>query len=112
MTTQEINEAILKLENRNEISDGYHTFGELYEHRYKLLIALLKTRDDAWKTLKNKEGELWEGWFICGCGEYGKTQISYHLPINLWDKCEMDELEKAPWDGHTSADVLERLLKI
>jgi hypothetical protein len=26
--------------NTNQISDGYHTFGELYDHRISLFIAL------------------------------------------------------------------------
>lgn len=38
-------------------------------------------------------------------------QITYHLPIKYWEECSFAPiLEKAPeWDGHTPADVLNRL---
>jgi len=38
-------------------------------------------------------------------------QITYHLPIERWDETWFAEtLDLAPeWDGHTPADVLERL---
>ena len=51
-----------KMEDKSQISDGYHTFAELYEHRHALFIALANTyAPTAFKTLKNKEGEKWEG---------------------------------------------------
>lgn len=40
MDIKEINEAIKLLPNAGEVSDGYHTFDELYEHRVALFIAL------------------------------------------------------------------------
>lgn len=41
----DINEKILLLNpnDRNTISDGYHSFEELYEHRFALFIALAHT---------------------------------------------------------------------
>jgi hypothetical protein len=46
-----------------------------------------------------------------GIGKEKGKQISYHLPLSRWDETYFAEtLDKAPeWDGHTSADVLERL---
>ena len=43
MTAEEINQLIKnhKIET-NLVSDGFHTFGELYEHRIVLFIALAK----------------------------------------------------------------------
>lgn len=43
MNIEQINQAIASLtENEKElISDGYHTFKELYEHRIALYIALI-----------------------------------------------------------------------
>jgi hypothetical protein len=99
----------------NKISDGYHTFGELYEHRIVLYIALCRLLDQTgiekvWKAKKHSDGSEWDGWFILGIGLPKGSQITYHLPISKWDECGFVELEKAPeWDGHTSVDVLTRL---
>lgn len=105
----------------NLISDGYHTFGELYDHRITLFITLCKIIDKdpqyqnsdyaVWKSKKHSDGSEWDGWFILGIGYPSGSQITYHLPISRWTECLfITELPKAPeWDGHTSADVLERL---
>lgn len=113
----------------NHISDGYHTFGELYEHRItnflvlcRLIAGLVRWSEEAggyvkdskvWRSLKHSDGELAFGgtWFVLGIGTEPGKQITYHLPIEAWNKTEFAEtLETAPeWDGHTSADVLERL---
>lgn len=107
----------------NLISDGYHTFGELYDHRIALFIALCNfgTRTgayegftfDAWKSKLHHDGTSWDGWFIAGINKEKGEQISYHLPMDKWDALEVDELDKAPeWDSHTSDDVIERLLEL
>jgi len=117
-------------EYKNNISDGYHTFGELYEHRIQLFIALCKTIEEVclfeteasygseiksklntWKSKIHSDGTFFDGWFILGiCKEKG-IQITYHLPISKWDECDFAKtMEKAPeYDGHTPADILERL---
>ena len=101
-----------------EISDGYHTFKELYEHRISLYIALCKRvrancQNKVWRSKKHSDGELCFGgeWFVLGINEKAGEQITYHLPIELWDKCKFAEtLDQAPeWDEHTSDDVLLRL---
>ncbi len=101
-----------------ETSDGYHTFNELYEHRIVLWIALCKElnrRDIAvWRSRLHSDGSSFEGWFVLGVrGDVGK-QITYHLPLHKWDECDFAcTLETAPtFDGHTSADVLERIKKL
>lgn len=108
----------------NLISDGYHTFGELYDHRISLFIALCsvipygKYTDHirVWKSKKHSDGSMYDGWFIMGINEEKGNQISYHLPISKWDECNdpcIVELEFAPeFDGHTSNDVLERLKQL
>ena len=105
--------------------DGYHTFGELYEHRIALFVRLcekmtylIHPRDgrSIWRSKKHSDGELAFGgtWFVLGINKEKGKQITYHLPIHRWDECDFaEELERAPeWDGHTSADVLERLGKL
>ena len=98
----------------NKISDGYHTFEELYEHRIVLYIALcraLVNDHTVWRSRKHSDGSSWEGWFVLGIGVSNGTQITYHLPDRFWDDCSFaGALEIAPWfDGHTSADVLQRI---
>lgn len=101
----------------NKISDGYHNFGQLYDHRIELWIAICRilSRDEdgieIWKSTKQSDGNEWEGWFLLGIGWVTGSQITYHLPISKWTECDFAETRiMAPeFDGHTSADVLERL---
>lgn len=104
----------------NQISDGYHTFGELYEHRIALFRALCSMTldmdceqgapDSAWKSKLHSDGSGFDGWFIAGINTEPGDQMTYHIPMSEWDKWPGKELGAAPeWDGHTSADVLERL---
>jgi hypothetical protein len=104
-------------EDSFDISDGYHTFTELYLHRNLLFLAFLYSRSDgakSWRSRTHADGSSFDGWFIVGTELVldGKTvQISYHMPDELWDSCEwILTLDKGlEWDGHTSADVVERL---
>lgn len=99
-----------------KISDGYHTFDELYEHRCYLYLAFLRYHSDhwsAWKARKHHDGTNWDGWFLVGANVDGR-QISYHLPDRLWDEAWwLTEYDRAPveFDGHTSRDVIDRLAR-
>lgn len=115
----------------NKISDGYHTFEELYEHRIELWIAfcsvLARLREaepknahlkpyNVWFTKKHSDGSEWKGWFVLGIGE-GVYQMTYHLPDKYWKRGDIQyraELKsKAPkYDGHTPKDVIQRLRNI
>ncbi|MEO0852714.1 MAG: hypothetical protein AAFY15_04335, partial [Cyanobacteria bacterium J06648_11] len=57
------------------------------------------------------DGSSFEGWFIAGI-QLKTGQITYHLPMRLWDKCgAFETLDRGKeWDGHTSEDVVKRLL--
>ena len=60
------------VENTNDISDGYHTFGELYEHRFALWIKLcdrLSGQKYVWCSTKHFDGSSFGGWFILGMGD-------------------------------------------
>lgn len=111
------------------ISDGYHTFGELYEHRIDLFIALCKqihwsyqrtkglTIDESfpiWKSVKHSDGSMYDRMFILGIFTEKNKQITYHLPIEKWDDTNFaTAIDNAPeYDGHTSNDVLERLKQL
>lgn len=124
-TVQEINDLIKSSGvTTNDISDGYHTFGELYEHRISLWIALclqmsrIESRlpkvpgeNFVWRSKLHSDGSSWEGWFVLGMGKDEGHQMTYHLPMSKWDETNFaEELDKAPeFDGHTSEDVLKRL---
>lgn len=104
-----------------EVSDGYHTFDELYEHRYALFIALQSAYcriseewgyegNETWKSKLHHDGTMFEGMFIAGIFVDEGQQITYHLPLSYWDETYGKILEKAPkWDGHTSDEVIQRL---
>jgi hypothetical protein len=94
--------------NTGQISDGYHTFDELYEHRHALFGALIKVYG-GWKSLCHDDGTNYDGWFIAGINLPTGT-ITYHLPISYWKTFPGEELNMAPyWYGHTSNDVINRL---
>jgi hypothetical protein len=107
---------------KGKISDGYHTFDELYDHRIALFIALCKAlwndpqyqtgqKSHVWRSLKHSDGTSFNGWFVMGIGKERGKQITYHLPMSKWNETDFcPTLEFAPnFDGHTSADVLKRL---
>jgi hypothetical protein len=98
-----------------DTSDGYHTFNELYEHRYVLFMALifsLKNQGRTWMAKLHQDGTCVDNYFIAGIMLPTGT-VSYHLPDRLWTRCVATGckvLDQAPkWDGHTSNDVINRL---
>ena len=95
-------------EDKNKISDGWHTFDELYQHRNVLFIKL------SWRSKLHSDGTMHEGVFIAGIGKEMGNQITYHIPLSKWNETNfMETLKKAPeYDGHTNEEVLKRLEKI
>lgn len=92
----------------NDISDGYHTFQELYEHRNLLFINLcLGDSVNCWWK------QDYEGHF-CLYWDSPLGQISYHMGNELLplikDIINMDDSDK--WDGHTSATSILRLFEV
>jgi len=123
-------------------SDGYHTFKELYDFRkaynaalfnewaqhkhlakhfehtqsgIKEVVTEIKYKFDVHKSWKHHDGELCfgGGWFI-DVALLPEGQISNHYKEEDWDLFQIPEVEKAkyPFDGHSSADVINRLLSI
>ena len=119
------------------LSDGCHTFDELYEFRKMYNAVLfnewaLQTKDgsryvkgknkgklilkhEVHKSWKHHDGELCfgGGWFIVSA-MLPSGLISNHYKAEDWDLFNVPEVEKAlyEFDGHTSQDVLERLGKL
>lgn len=103
-------------EESDNISDGYHTFGELYEHRAALLVTVMVLRPDiAWMAVLHDDGTTVPGFFIAGL-DTPKGQISYHVKRdgpwwNLLKESGIKPKERAPqWDGHTPEVALARLI--
>lgn len=113
MTTYYLNNSDTKttFPEGTEVSDGYHTFDELYEHRNVLFAALISANPGGWKSKQHYDGTMEEGWFIAGLFFTDGNQVTYHLPIKMWDELvHVKVLEYAPkWDGHSPKDCLGRL---
>lgn len=104
-------------EDKSQISDGYHTFAELYDHRNLLWINLclrLPRKSTFWLA------DHYPGWDLLVHVDYSQQtqeqpylhgQMSYHVESkyrHLYES-KLTQVESYSWDGHTSADVLKRL---
>lgn len=119
--------------NENSISDGYHTFDELYEFRKAYNACLFNewAKHDGFdyqsndptehkmysvhKSWRHHDGEECfpdskHKWFIV-CAMLPTGLISNHYKESDWNLFQIPEVEKAlfPFDGHTGEDVLNRL---
>ena len=96
------------------LSDGYHTFNELYHHRAILFSVICNSMSDkAWKSKLHDTGDMYDGMFIVGI-ETPEGQATYHYDIEpYWDMFKVKELEKAPkYDGHTPQVAIDRIAKL
>ena len=98
----------------DDVSDGFHTFRQLYYQRMMLFATIVKqNKDKAWKSLRHEDGELCfgGGWFIVGI-DTPEGSYTYHYEDNYYSLFDCEELERGKhWDGHTEKDVT-RLLSL
>ena len=97
-----------------DLSDGYHTFNELYHHRAVLFSVICNSfKSLAWKSKKHDDGTMYNGMFIVGITT-PEGDATYHYDIEpYWNLFDVKELDKAPeWDGHTPSEAIERILKL
>ena len=98
----------------DDLSDGFHTFRQLYYQRMMLFATIVKqNKEKAWKSFRHEDGELCfgGGWFIVGIGT-PEGSYTYHYEDNFYSMFDCEELERARhWDGHTENDVT-RLLSL
>ena len=109
-TVEELKE-FLGVERLGEVSDGFHTFDELYHHRAILFSVICnQNKNISWKSMKHDTGDMYEGMFIVGI-ETPQGQATYHYDVEpYWNMFHVNELEKAPkWDGHTPKDAIYRI---
>lgn len=103
----------------DEITDGHHTFGELYDHRRALtavLAAGASSAGDSWRSKAHhpEDSPMFEGgYFIVGI-VLPTGVITYHYELTHWDDfAAVPELPHAPkWDGATPDDTVTRLLEL
>jgi hypothetical protein len=108
----------------SDVSDGYHTFGELYQIRMLYNAAffnelmknpmMVKRRGDIVKSWKHSDGKPCfdkENYFVV-VAQLPTGQISNHYSGKYWDLFKIPEAERAPeWDGHTAQEAADRLAK-
>ena len=102
--------------NKGEVSDGYHTFNDLYHHRALLFATICNLYPDlAWKSKNHHDPKypMYDGMFICGI-QTPDGQATYHYDIDpYWDMFHVKELDKAPeFDGHTPSQAVERIYNL
>lgn len=111
---QELQKTRERLEKKinGETSDGYHTFNELYEHRFILANALFNSdKERCLKSKKHSDGTMFDNYFIVGINT-AQGWATYHYHISKWDDFKCAEIELFPeWDGHTSQDAINRIDK-
>ena len=120
------------------VSDGYHTFKDMYDIRLAYNVALFNTwgeitvssenypftgedrpsllpQYDVHKSWRHHDGQGCFGeekkWFIVSAYLPGVGLISNHYKAEHWDLFKIPEVRKAlyEFDGHTTKDVIERL---
>lgn len=110
--TKKVNSKIEFIRDTSNVSDGSHTFGELYHHRAMLFATICNmNKDISWKSYLHSNGDMIKNFFIVGV-DTPEGQFSYHYPLEYWSVFKVEVLSLAPeWDGHTSEDI-DRLLSI
>ena len=103
------------------VSDGYHTFDELYKFRavYNALLFnewAVSGKFDVHKSKRHNDGKKCFGgdeYFVV-VAMLPAGQITNHYPMELWDLFRIPETPKAKYeyDNHTSQDVLDRMLSL
>lgn len=104
-------------QNTGQISDGYHTFDELY--RYRMLYhawAVKAWQQAGWPVVKSQrhhDGQLCfgGGWFIV-TAQLPTGQVSNHYRDLYWYLFDCPAVDCAPeWDGHTPQQAADRIEK-
>lgn len=113
-----VNVLVQKLDDQKElVSDGFHTFKELYEFRTLYNAAFFNELNkqglfQVHKSSKHNDGELCfgGGWFIV-VAILPTGQISNHYPMKDWDlfKVPAEQTALFAYDGHTPEDVAQRI---
>lgn len=110
----EADKLLKPFEEMGEVSDGHHTFNQLYHQRALLFATIVnQNKDKAWKSWKHADGgycfDSNGEWFIVGI-DTPQGSYTYHYYKEYWDIFHCQELEVGKeWDGHTEEDVTRLL---
>ena len=100
-------------QDKGEISDGYHTFNELYYYRMLYNAAFFNMLPKEWvhKSKRHHDGEeCFGGDLFIVMANLPTGQISNHYELKDWDLFQIPEKEVADkWDGHTPQEAADRL---
>lgn len=122
-TASSVEEAINKFTkdgvmDAGQVSDGWHTFDELYEFRKLYNAALFNEwafhgENSVHKSRKHHDGTIPFGdsdWFIV-CAKLPTGLISNHYRMKDWDLFKIPDYGRAlfEYDGHTAQDVAKRI---
>ena len=121
MNINEINN-LIQIEKINsnisvrQISDGHHTFEDLYKNRLILFCVLCNSNPNiSWKSKKHFDEEndpMFNGDFIAGINTPEEI-ATYHFKLEFWDLFQIPEIEKAPrYDNYDNATVLKRIYSL
>lgn len=104
------------VEGTDHISDGYHTFGELYDHRRALTAALCRAVPQcSWRSKAHhpEDSPMFDGYFVVGVDLPTGTTITYHYKLSHWD--DFDGVIELPhalkWDNAPPSATVDRLLE-
>ena len=101
---KEINDLIMESKlseeiSTKEISDGHHTFGELYHHRIILFCTLCNIfADVSCKSKKHFDEEndpMFNDSFIAGINTHDGI-ATYHIKLKYWNMFDIPEIDRAP----------------
>lgn len=96
----------LSIEDTRKVSDGYHTFEELYEHRVLLFFNFAHYLE--WPSTWRPHYPGWPVLLV----ETPAGQVSYHFPEAMLPLIEphiTKDDKEIQWDGHTDSDVISRM---
>lgn len=107
----------LSSEDRKNVSDGHHSFDDLYDYRcaynaafFNMLSAIGKY--EVHKSYKHSDGEPCFGkddMFVV-TAQLPTGQVSNHYKKEKWDLFACEERERADeWDGHDPDEALKRI---
>lgn len=105
--------------NMGEVSDGYHTFNELYSFHmaYNALLFnewAAQNKYGVHKSWKHADGKdcFDGGWFVVSA-QTPQGQITNHYEKKDWQLFNVPYRKTAvEWDGHTPQEALKRLLRL
>lgn len=107
---------IIDANSAGDISDGYHTFNELYRYRllynacfFNMLSKYTSIR--VTKSRRHSDGEFcFGGNYFIVVAELPEGQVSNHYELRYWDLFQCEEVDKSPvWDGHTPEEAADRM---